>query len=184
MTLQSLFGTLLVFTLLFSACTKNEELVPTEKTTEKTELTPDNIEQWVAENSDEAAKEVQVEYITLQELNAELVANGLEPVSQKNVEEAKANYRTLWQCWVWLYLADWNNSGTISVSDIVLAQQFLCTNVGCDGSYNTNNGPNNSEEQFFGYLSYLADGTGVSVLDRDGDIQAAVDYILGLIICT
>ncbi|MEO1517329.1 MAG: hypothetical protein AAFV95_20045 [Bacteroidota bacterium] len=173
-TIKFLFATLLASSFLFTACNKETEVAP-----KVTEITEDNFLEVMRQSVDQS-QELTVEYATLEEINAEMVANGLEPFTQEDAERA-AQLRTTYPCSDWITSGDWNNSNTLSTFDLVLATQYLCnSSAGCSGTVSTNGlsgAPLN-----FGFLSFLKDGTELFALNAN-DTEAGRDFILGRIIC-
>ncbi len=185
-TMKFLFGTLLVGTLFFSSCTKNSDAIldtaiNSNKEIQDDEVTEQNFELWMQQQMAKVEGELTVEQASLEEINAEMIANGLEPFTEEEVIEAQS--RAIWDCGSWVFLGDWNNSGTLTTFDLVLAQQYLCNNAagGCGGTIDTSTFPFN-DPKAFGYLSFLEDGTDILLLNRD-DIDAGRGRILGIIAC-
>ncbi|MEM1319560.1 MAG: hypothetical protein AAGG75_04850 [Bacteroidota bacterium] len=168
-------GACVLFAMMFAACNKEDNDVKSVVTAD------DNFELWLEQQVANTDKELTVEHATLEEINEEMVANGLEPFDQADVERA-VQARSTWDCGSWIFLGDWNDDGNLSTLDLIKAQQYLCSSsAGCAGSVDTSTFPFNNE-RFFGYLTFLEDGTDILLLNRD-DIDAGRDFILGLIVC-
>ncbi len=183
LTMKTLVGTLLIAALFFSACTKNSEelLAPASdsKTIADEVPTEQNFEQWLAQ-LEPSEKTISVSHASLEEVNAAMLANGLNPFTAVEVATV-AGYRMNAPCSYFDTFGDWNGDSQINILDAVGAQQFLCNSVGCTGDFDTTNEPFNNVKTF-GYLSYLVDGTGLLTLNRQ-DIQRLVEYILGEPVC-
>lgn len=187
LTMKFLFGALLVSTLFFTSCTKDTEnvLAPTTNIADE-EVTAENFELWLDQQVAQVEGELTVEHASLAEINAEMIANGLEPFTEAEVAaaQAKAQDRLTWPCSTWVFLGDWNDSGTLTTFDLVQAIRYLCDNTGdCMGSVDTSSFPFDKPKAF-GYLSYLEtnDQAGLFTLNPD-DVEAGRGQILGIIAC-
>ena len=183
--LKLLFSSMVLITLMLSSCRKDTtemvnvpEKVSTENIVAALETEADIVE-WI--NNFEPTATPKVEHASLEEINALMLENGLSPFSERDVEEAKAFVsRTTWSCSLWTTLGDWNDSGTVTAYDMVLARKYLCSTVGCGGELDTFGHPLNV--RFFGFLSFLEDGSESGVLNNN-DAMAAAYFILGITAC-
>jgi len=175
-----------LFVLIFSACTKTqtEEVVAEPTLTKEAllemEVTEENFEWW-AEAYSEVAPKVEVEYATLEEINAAMQENGLEPFTEKDVEEAQSRCSSVYSCQVWFQFGNFNGDEFLNTTDIINAIQFLCSSSAtCSGSLYSCNQP--VEARQFGYLSYLNCLGGFCILNSD-DMTTMRDFILNKIAC-
>jgi len=110
-----------------------------------------------------------------------MIENGLEPFKESELDQA-IQLRSNYSCNTYRSLGDFNNNGTLSVTDIISAYNYLCNSAaGCYNHLITNGHP--SEVIFFGMLSYLLNGSEFLILNSR-DLVIANDVILGLIACS
>ncbi|MEM9920970.1 MAG: hypothetical protein AAF990_22915 [Bacteroidota bacterium] len=175
--MKFLMGSLILFSTLFAACSKESVNVQEAST----EITEESLYDLTAQLSN-TEREYTIEHATLDEVNKAMIENGLEPFSETDVEQARATQqRVLVDCNTWIGFGDWNQDGRLNISDIVLAQQYICREVGCSNTVDTSTLPFDAP-RFFGYISFLFDSNGTLELNAT-DINIASDFILGTIPC-
>ena len=165
----------------FSSCQMMEETPITEPdiTSNDYKVTEENVDEWL-EKMGKLNQDIKVETATLEEINAVMVASGFEPYTVEDVKNAQQS-RAIWSCNTWRSQGDWNSNGVLSVTDLVLARNYLCSIAGCNGNLITRTGVYYKARNF-GRLSYLRSGIGLNVLNNQ-DINDGRDFILGLITC-
>ncbi|MCB0686331.1 MAG: hypothetical protein KDC53_07395 [Saprospiraceae bacterium] len=136
-----------------------------------------------------------VEPTTVEELNAIMIENGLEPFTEEEVTRAhkRGGGCGPYPCSTWVNHGDWaTQDGVLSTYDLVKANKYVCDyypyTCPADGGYIDNivykyiNGQVSGDALDFAQLSYFWCEGGDDVLDND-DMLAARAYILGQVIC-
>ncbi len=138
-----------------------------------------------------------VEHATLDEINAVMIENGLEPFTEEDVTRAhkRGGGCGPYPCSTWINHGDWaTQDGVLSTYDLVKASKYVCNNADnglCPayGGYIDNitykyiNGLVSGDALDFAQLSYFWCEGGSDILDND-DMLAARDFILLKITCT